>query len=87
MAGLPRTLLAPHMWGEVGAALLSILSLQALEVYRLVALAVSLWSQLAIPLLFLVFWLVLFSLRLSSFLTSSSSPLAQQGFLFLLLSR
>ncbi|XP_074443205.1 RING finger protein 145-like isoform X1 [Larus michahellis] len=59
---------------------------QALEVYRLVALAVSLWSQLAIPLLFLVFWLVLFSLRLSSFLTSSSSPLAQQGFLFLLLS-
>ncbi|XP_054059358.1 RING finger protein 145-like isoform X2 [Rissa tridactyla] len=59
---------------------------QALEVYRLVALAVSLWSQLAVPLLFLVFWLVLFSLRLSSFLTSSSSPLAQQGFLFLLLS-
>ncbi|KAM6401009.1 RING finger protein 145-like isoform 2-T2 [Pluvialis apricaria] len=59
---------------------------QALEVYRLVALAVSLWSQLAVPLLFLVFWLVLFSLRLSSFLTSSSSPLAQQGLLFLLLS-
>ncbi|XP_075609056.1 RING finger protein 145-like [Balearica regulorum gibbericeps] len=60
--------------------------MQALEVYRLVALAVSLWSQLAVPLLFLVFWLVLFSLRLSSFLTSSSSPLAQQGLLFLLLS-
>ncbi|XP_064304837.1 RING finger protein 145-like isoform X1 [Phalacrocorax carbo] len=59
---------------------------QALEVYRLVALGMSLWSQLAIPLLFLVFWLVLFSLRLSSLLTSSSSPLAQQGLLFLLLS-
>ncbi|XP_075355520.1 RING finger protein 145-like [Mycteria americana] len=59
---------------------------QALEVYRLVALAASLWSQLAVPLLFLVFWLVLFSLRLSSFLTSSGSPLAQQGLLFLLLS-
>ncbi|KAM7112005.1 RING finger protein 145-like isoform 1-T1 [Ciconia maguari] len=59
---------------------------QALEVYRLVALGVSLWSQLAVPLLFLVFWLVLFSLRLSSFLTSSGSPLAQQGLLFLLLS-
>lgn len=55
--------------------------------YRLVALGVSLWSQLAVPLLFLVFWLVLFSLRLSSFLTSSGSPLAQQGLLFLLLSR
>ncbi|NXX18006.1 RN145 protein, partial [Podargus strigoides] len=60
--------------------------LQALELYRLVALGVSLWSQLAVPLLFLVFWLVLFSLRLSSFLTSSGSPLAQQGLLFLLLS-
>ncbi|KAM6270179.1 RING finger protein 145-like isoform 2-T2 [Porphyrio hochstetteri] len=59
---------------------------QALEVYRLVALGVSLWSQLSVPLLFLVFWLVLFSLRLSSFLTSSGSPLAQQGLLFLLLS-
>ncbi|XP_068800043.1 RING finger protein 145-like [Struthio camelus] len=59
---------------------------QALEVYRLVALGVSLWSQLAIPLLFLVFWLVLFSLRLSFFLASSSSPLAQQGLLFILLS-
>ncbi|KAM6206137.1 LOW QUALITY PROTEIN: RING finger protein 145-like [Sarcoramphus papa] len=59
---------------------------QALEVYRLVALGVSLWSQLAIPLLFLVFWLVLFSLRLSSFLASSGNPLAQQGLLFLLLS-
>ncbi|NXN91751.1 RN145 protein, partial [Rhinopomastus cyanomelas] len=65
---------------------------QALEVSRLVALGVSLWNQLSIPLLFLVFWLVLFSLRLWAFLTasssssSSSSPLAQQGLLFLLLS-
>ncbi|XP_067154522.1 RING finger protein 145-like isoform X1 [Apteryx mantelli] len=59
---------------------------QALEAYRLLALGVSLWSQLAVPLLFLVFWLVLFSLRLSSFLASSSSPLAQQGLLFVLLS-
>ncbi|XP_037244589.1 RING finger protein 145-like [Falco rusticolus] len=59
---------------------------QAVEVYRLVALGMSLWSQLAIPLLFLVFWLVLFFLQLSSFLASSSSPLAQQGLLFLLLS-
>ncbi|XP_068005489.1 RING finger protein 145-like isoform X3 [Melanerpes formicivorus] len=59
---------------------------QALELSRLVALGVSLWSQLAVPLLFLVFWLALFTLRLSAFLTSSSSPLAQQGLLFLLLS-
>lgn len=60
---------------------------QAMEVYRLLALGVSLWSQLAVPLLFLVFWLVLFSLRLSSFLASSSSAVAQQGLLFILLSR
>ncbi|NXE30827.1 RN145 protein, partial [Ardeotis kori] len=59
---------------------------QALELYRLVALGVSLWSQLAVPLVFLVFWLALFSLRLSSFLASAGSPLAQQGLLFLLLS-
>ncbi|XP_054247419.1 RING finger protein 145-like [Indicator indicator] len=59
---------------------------QALELSRLVALGVSLWSQLAIPLLFLVFWLALFTLRLLAFLTSSSSPMAQQGLLFLLLS-
>ncbi|NWV01277.1 RN145 protein, partial [Upupa epops] len=63
---------------------------QAVEVSRLVALGVSLWSQLSIPLLFLVFWLVLFSLRLWAFLATSSSspssPLAQQGLLFLLLS-
>lgn len=85
--GPPVPSLPPTCGVGWGAAPLSILSPQALEVYRLVALGVSLWSQLAIPLLFLVFWLVLFSLRLSSFLTSSSSPLAQQGLLFLLLSR
>uniref|UniRef100_A0A8C3GHD4 TRC8-like N-terminal domain-containing protein n=1 Tax=Cairina moschata TaxID=8855 RepID=A0A8C3GHD4_CAIMO len=60
--------------------------MQAMEVYRLLALGVSLWSQLAVPLLFLVFWLVLFSLRLSSFLASSGSAVAQQGLLFVLLS-
>ncbi|OXB51697.1 UNVERIFIED_CONTAM: hypothetical protein H355_013627, partial [Colinus virginianus] len=59
--------------------------LQATEPYRLLALGVSLWSQLSVPLLFLVFWLVLFSLRLS-LLASSSSPVAQQGLLFVLLS-
>ncbi|KAK2511406.1 hypothetical protein Q9233_017019 [Columba guinea] len=60
--------------------------LQALELSRLVALGVSLWSQLAVPLLFLVFWLVLFSLRLSAFLLGPPGPRAQHGLLFLLLS-
>ncbi|XP_073199178.1 RING finger protein 145-like isoform X3 [Lepidochelys kempii] len=60
---------------------------QGLEMYRLVALAMSLWSQLAIPVLFLVFWLVLFTLQIYSFLASSNSLLAQQGLLFIFLSR
>ncbi|XP_073199176.1 RING finger protein 145-like isoform X1 [Lepidochelys kempii] len=59
---------------------------QGLEMYRLVALAMSLWSQLAIPVLFLVFWLVLFTLQIYSFLASSNSLLAQQGLLFIFLS-
>ncbi|XP_050799277.1 RING finger protein 145-like isoform X18 [Gopherus flavomarginatus] len=59
---------------------------QGLEVYRLVALGMSLWSQLAVPVLFLVFWLVLFTLQIYSFLASSNSLLAQQGLLFIFLS-
>ncbi|NXU77266.1 RN145 protein, partial [Oreotrochilus melanogaster] len=49
-------------------------------------LGMSLWGQLAIPLLFLVFWLILFSLRLISLLAPSDGPTAPQGLLFLLLS-
>uniref|UniRef100_A0A8C3XL11 RING finger protein 145 n=1 Tax=Chelydra serpentina TaxID=8475 RepID=A0A8C3XL11_CHESE len=59
---------------------------QGMEMYRLVALAMSLWSQLAVPVLFLVFWLVLFTLQIYSFLASSNSLLAQQGLLFIFLS-
>ncbi|XP_067389652.1 RING finger protein 145-like [Emydura macquarii macquarii] len=59
---------------------------QGLEMFRLVGLATSLWSKLAIPVLFLVFWLVLFTLQIYSSLASSSNLLAQQGLLFILLS-
>ncbi|XP_075787237.1 LOW QUALITY PROTEIN: RING finger protein 145-like [Pelodiscus sinensis] len=59
---------------------------QGLQLDRLVGLAMALWSQLAIPVLFLVFWLVLFALRVSSLLASSSGLPAQQGLLFLFLS-
>ncbi|XP_029450877.1 RING finger protein 145-like isoform X2 [Rhinatrema bivittatum] len=58
---------------------------QVLEVYRLVALVMSLWNQLSIPLLFLVFWLVLFSLQIYS-LASRTSLLDRQGLLFVFLS-
>ncbi|KAM4710464.1 RING finger protein 145-like isoform 2-T2 [Discoglossus pictus] len=54
---------------------------QLLEVYRLVALGMSLWSQLAVPMLFLVFWVVLFIFQIYSFL-SAKSGVGQQGLLF-----
>lgn len=60
---------------------------QVLEVYRLVTLGMSLWRQLAIPLLFLVFWMALFTLQLYALAVASSSKLlSQQGLLFVFLS-
>ncbi|XP_069062037.1 RING finger protein 145-like isoform X1 [Pleurodeles waltl] len=58
---------------------------QVLEVYRLVALGMMLWTHLAVPLLFLVFWLVLYSFQVYFFLTSANSKLTQQGLLFIFL--
>ncbi|XP_061439606.1 RING finger protein 145-like isoform X2 [Rhineura floridana] len=61
---------------------------QVLEVYRLITLGMSLWRQLAVPLLFLVFWLALFTLQLYALVSASSGNLlSQQGLPFLLLSR
>uniref|UniRef100_A0A8B9ZI14 RING finger protein 145 n=1 Tax=Anas platyrhynchos TaxID=8839 RepID=A0A8B9ZI14_ANAPL len=80
-------LLGSHLLGPFQLAAAACRELmQAMEVYRVLALGVSLWGQLGVPLLFLVFWLVLFSLRLSAFLASSGSAVAQQGLLFVLLS-
>nr|XP_056711741.1 RING finger protein 145-like [Euleptes europaea] len=59
---------------------------QALEVYQLVALGMSLWRQLAVPVLFLVFWLALFTLKIYAFWVSSGPILSQQGLLFVFLS-
>ncbi|KAL8206503.1 UNVERIFIED_CONTAM: hypothetical protein K2H54_006264 [Gekko kuhli] len=59
---------------------------QALELYQLVALGMSLWRQLAVPLLFLVFWLALFTLKIYAFWVSSGPLLSQQGLLFVFLS-
>lgn len=61
---------------------------QVLEVYRLVTLGMSLWRQLAVPLLFLAFWLALFTLRICALATASSGKLlSQQGLLFIFLTR
>ncbi|XP_054846597.1 RING finger protein 145-like [Eublepharis macularius] len=59
---------------------------QALEFYHLIALGMSLWRQLAVPVLFLVFWLALFTLQIYAFLASPGTLLSHQGLLFIFLS-
>ncbi|XP_040275375.1 RING finger protein 145-like isoform X3 [Bufo bufo] len=58
---------------------------QVTELSRLLAVGVSLWSQLAVPLIFLVFWLVIFVLHVFSTLSSKPGALEQQGPLFIFL--
>ncbi|XP_034958221.2 RING finger protein 145 isoform X1 [Zootoca vivipara] len=76
-------LAVPLQWAMVACREVA----QVLEVYRLVALGMSLWRQLAVPLLFLVFWLALFTLQIYALASSSSgNPLPQQGLVFIFLS-
>ncbi|KYO35818.1 hypothetical protein Y1Q_0022368 [Alligator mississippiensis] len=58
---------------------------QVLEPYQLMVLGMGLWSRLAVPMLFLFFWLVLFALQLYSALASSGPP-TQPGLIFIFLS-
>ncbi|XP_056407495.1 RING finger protein 145-like [Hyla sarda] len=58
---------------------------QVMELSRLLAVGMSLWSQLAVPLLFMVFWLVVFVLHIVSTLSSRPGTLEQQGPLFIFL--
>lgn len=60
---------------------------EAIEVYRLLAVAISLWNQFAVPLLFSVFWLVLFTVQLGSYAVSPGGSAGHQGALFYLLTR
>ena len=60
---------------------------QVVELYRLVAVAMSLWNQFAVPLLFSVFWMVLFVVQLGSDVMAARGTVTYQGLLFLLLSR
>lgn len=57
------------------------------EVYRLLAVGISLWNQFAVPVLFSVFWFVLFTVQLYSDATNGNGSLGHQGILFFLLSR
>ncbi|KAK2117000.1 hypothetical protein P7K49_003886 [Saguinus oedipus] len=44
------------------------------EVYGLLALGMSLWNQLVVPVLFMVFWLVLFALQIYSYFSTRDQP-------------
>uniref|UniRef100_A0A6Q2XNI9 Zmp:0000000662 n=1 Tax=Esox lucius TaxID=8010 RepID=A0A6Q2XNI9_ESOLU len=56
-----------------------------LELYRLLAVAISLWNQYAVPVLFSVFWTVLFVVQLCSYFTDVDSSGSHQGVLFFIL--
>lgn len=61
--------------------------LQVIELYRLLAVGISLWNQFAVPVLFSVFWFVLFIVQLFSDIVSVSAASTHQGILFFLLIR
>lgn len=62
-------------------------SSQVVEVYGLLALGMSLWNQLVVPVLFMVFWLVLFALQIYSYFSTRDQPASRERLLFLFLTR
>ncbi|CAL8274133.1 unnamed protein product [Merluccius merluccius] len=68
------------------AAYSELLQMEVVELYRLVAVAMSLWNQFAVPVLFSVFWMVLFVVQLGSDIMAARAASTHQGVLFLLLS-
>ncbi|XP_034000403.1 RING finger protein 145 [Trematomus bernacchii] len=68
------------------AAYSELLQLEVIELYRLLAVGISLWNQFAVPVLFSVFWFVLFVVQLfSDTMSTKSSAAGLQGILFFLL--
>lgn len=59
---------------------------KVIELYRPLAVGIFLWDQFAVPVLFSVFWLVLFVVQLCSN-TMSGNAVGYQGILFFLLTR
>ncbi|XP_051956543.1 RING finger protein 145-like [Xyrauchen texanus] len=58
---------------------------QVVEVYGLLALGMSLWNQLVLPVLFMCFWLVLFALQLYTYFSTRDQPPSRERLLFLFL--
>ncbi|TKS87169.1 RING finger protein 145 [Collichthys lucidus] len=67
------------------AAYSELLQLEVIELYRLLAVGISLWNQFAVPVLFSVFWFVLFVVQLCSDTMSGSVSAGHQGIMFFLL--
>ncbi|XP_044022767.1 RING finger protein 145 [Siniperca chuatsi] len=67
------------------AAYSELLQLEVIELYRLLAVGISLWNQFAVPVLFSVFWFVLFIVQLCSDTMSGSASAGHQGIMFFLL--
>lgn len=67
------------------AAYSELLHLEVIELYRLLAVGISLWNQFAVPVLFSVFWFVLFVVQLCSDTMSASASATHQGIMFFLL--
>ncbi|KAL0994711.1 hypothetical protein UPYG_G00126150 [Umbra pygmaea] len=58
---------------------------QVVEVYGLLALGMSLWNQLVLPVLFMCFWLVLFALQIYTYFSTRDKPTSRERLLFLFL--
>ncbi|KAJ8266784.1 hypothetical protein GJAV_G00134660 [Gymnothorax javanicus] len=58
---------------------------QVVEVYGLLALGMSLWNQLFLPMLFMCFWLVLFALQIYTYFSTRDQPTSRERLLFLFL--
>uniref|UniRef100_A0A7N6AF59 RING finger protein 145 n=1 Tax=Anabas testudineus TaxID=64144 RepID=A0A7N6AF59_ANATE len=68
------------------AAYSELLQLEVIELYRLLAVGISLWNQFAVPVLFTVFWFVLFVVQLcSDTMSGNAASAAHQGIMFFLL--
>lgn len=61
--------------------------LQITELYRFLAVGISLWNQFAVPALFSLFWCVLFTVQLCSDVLSAGASAVHSGIIFLLLTR
>uniref|UniRef100_A0A669D0Z4 RING finger protein 145 n=1 Tax=Oreochromis niloticus TaxID=8128 RepID=A0A669D0Z4_ORENI len=67
------------------AAYSELLHLEVIELYRLLGVGISLWNQFAVPVLFSVFWFILFIVQLCSDIMSAGASIAHQGIMFFLL--